>query len=301
MSAGSARVSAKTDTADIAPIETLAGPVPVWAFSASGLKGARGFNGDRDFPGPVVEFLQGAPATLALSNESSLNHSIHLYGLDVRAAKYAATRGLAGVPPAGNEGYQFTAPFAGTYFYHCNVDAPLHMEMGMYGAVIVRPASGATNLAWDGGPSFDREYIWQLHTFDTRWHRAEKTGPGTLRYRPNVFMINGRDGTAPLVDPATAIRAPTESKVLLRLISYGQMPALVDLGGVPFEVIASDGRPLKQAPLKGRGALRISPGERYDLLLSLPASAGPRHARVTYLNIRGTDAVGAVRTTITAT
>ena len=31
----------------------------------------------------------------------------------------------------------------------------------MIGAVIVRPPDGATDRAWDGGPTFDEEVLWQ--------------------------------------------------------------------------------------------------------------------------------------------
>lgn len=282
------------------PVQTTAGPVPVWGFAATATGFSRGFNGDRDFPGPVFEFIQGQAATMTLTNTSMLNHTIHPHGLDVDTQNDGVPQTSFAVAPMASNTYRFIAPFAGTYMYHCHVDAALHVEMGMVGAVIVRPPSGATNLAWEGGPSFQREYIWQLHTFDTRWHTAGTTGPGTLRYRPNVFMINGRDGNAPLTDPTTAINAPQGTKVLLRLIGFGQMPAVVDLGGVPFDVIASDGRAFKQGAITGQSTWRISPGERYDLLLTLPA-AGVRQATVTYLNIRSTGAVGSVQTSITST
>lgn len=238
---------------------------------------------------------------MALTNSSTtLTHTLHPHGLDTNTQNDGVPETSPAVLPGASNTYQFMAPFAGTYFYRCHVDAALHVEMGMVGAIIVRPPSGATNLAWDGGPSFQREYIWQLHTFDSRWHTAATTGPGTLRYRPDVFMINGRDGNAPLTDSTTAISAPQGTRVLLRLISYGQMPAVVDLGGVPFEVIASDGRPFKEGAVTGQSTWRISPGERYDLLLTLPAP-GVRQATVTYLNIRSTGAVGSVATSITST
>lgn len=275
---------------------TLAGPVPVWSFAGAGPRGMRGFNGDRDFPGPVFEFIQGEPGAIAFTNLSAMHHSIHAYGLDGNSQKARVSQTAFSVPSMGSKTFRFVAPSAGTYFYHSHVDTALQMEMGLYGAVIVRPPNGASNIAWEDGPAFDREYIWQLHTFDTRWHTAAATGPATLRYRPNVFMINGKDGAATLTDPATAIRAAQGKKVLLRLISYGQMPAVVDLGGVPFKVIAADGRPAKE-PIAGQRTWRISPGERYDLLLTLSA-ADVRPATVTYYNIRGTRPVGAVRTTI---
>lgn len=227
-----------------------------------------------------------------------LGHTIHPHGLDVDTANDGVPQTSAAVPSMGNFTYRFVAPFAGTYLYHCHVDAALHVEMGMYGAVIVRPPNGATNTAWEGGPAFTKEYIWQLHTFDTAWHAATTTGDQTVRYRPDVFMINGRDGANLLNDTATAITAPQGARVLLRLISYGYAPAVVDLGGVTFDVIASDGRPLKSF-VTGQTRWEILPGERYDLLLTMPA-AGARQAVVRYRNIRDTAELGSATTTITA-
>lgn len=284
--------------------------VRVWTLNAAG---ATGFNGDRIVPGPVIELTQGQPAALTLT--SMMPHTLHPHGLDVNTANdgVPSTSGFVSASPmfpvqppgsvGGNLGspftYAFTAPFAGTYMYHCHVDATLHYEMGMYGAIIVRPPDGANDVAWAGGPAFSKEYIWQLGTFDSRWHTQSQTGAGTRRYNPDFFMINGRDGASVLTDPTTAISATTGSKVLLRLINYAYAPAIVDLGGVPFEVIASDGRPLKSA-ISGRTTWRILPGERYDLLLTMPA-AGTRQASVGFQNIRGTATLGTAATSITAT
>lgn len=283
--------------------------VPVWTLNSSG---ALGFNGDRVVPGPLIELVQGQQAAITLS--SMMPHTIHPHGLDVDTANDGVpqTSGFvgAGAMMGGDFGrvqglrslgspftYRFTAPFAGTYFYHCHVDAALHMEMGMYGAVIVRPAGGNANVAWDGGPAFDTEYVWQLHTFDSRWHSQSVTGTGTLRYQPDFFMINGRDGASLLNDSTTAIRAPAGSRVLLRLLNVGYMPALVNLGGLQFQVIASDGRPLRTT--RSAATQRIAPGERYDLLLTLPAPT-TTSARVDYQNIRGTRVLGTATTSITA-
>jgi FtsP/CotA-like multicopper oxidase with cupredoxin domain len=135
--------------------------------------------------------------------------------------------------------------------YHCHVDTVLHVEMGMYGTVIIRPPDGSTDIAWAGGPAFDKEYIWHLHTFDSSWHSGMGrgmggmiSGPGTVRHRPDYFMINGRDGNDTLTDPATAIEAGPGQQVLIRLNNVGYQPAMVRLGNLEFDVIASDGRPL---------------------------------------------------------
>lgn len=276
-------------------IATSVGRVRVWVLNGA----ATGFNNDRVVPGPVIELAQGQPAAITLTNMSMASHTIHPHGLDVDTLNDGVPATSFAVPPMGSNTYRFTAPFAGTYFYHCHVDAALHAEMGMYGAVIVRPPSGAINVAWDGGPAFDREYLWQMSTFDSRWHTATQTGPATMRYRPNVFLLNGRDGAGPAADSATAISAPQGARVLLRLINYGYMPASVNLGGITFDVIASDGRPLKSA-IAGQTTWAILPGERYDLLITMPA-AGARPVTVSYQNIRGTTIVGTAQTTVTST
>ncbi len=292
------------------PTVTMANGTAVRVWTLNGA--ATGFNGDRIVPGPVIELTQGQAAALTLN--SGMPHTIHPHGLDVNTANdgvpqtsgFVAGTMMFPIQQPGQVGgnlgspftYRFTAPFAGTYLYHCHVDAALHFEMGMYGAVIVRPPSGATNVAWDGGPSFAKEYIWQLSTFDSRWHTQSQTGTGTRRYVPNFFMINGRDGSNLLTDTTTAINAPQASRVLVRLISYAYAPAIVDLGGVPFDIIASDGRPLRSF-IANQTTWRIMPGERYDLLITMP-TAGARQATVTFQNIRGTATLGMAQTSITS-
>jgi FtsP/CotA-like multicopper oxidase with cupredoxin domain len=276
--------------------------IPTWFFGD-------GFNGDRTVPGPVIEAIEGESVQVTLS--SDMPHSIHFHGLDVDQANdgvpstsgYVARMGGGGMMNFGrvrgytNLGspftYRFTAPHAGTYAYHCHVDTVLHFEMGMYGTVIIRPPDGRADIAWQDGPAFDKEYIWHLHTFDSSWHSgmggmggmgSMVSGPGTVRHRPDYFMINGRDGNDTLTDPATAIEAGPGQQVLIRLNNVGYQPALVQLGELEFEVIASDGRPLAQN--LRTNSLMIAPGERYDILLAI-SSPGDWTAIVDYYHIRG--------------
>lgn len=290
----SARMMGRQVMADGASIRT-------WYFGS-------GFNNDRTVPSPVIECIEGQRVEITLS--SMMPHTIHLHGLDVDQANdgVPSTSGYVGRGMGGfgrvqgytslgrSYTYTFIAPHAGTYMYHCHVDTVLHFEMGMYGTVIVRPADGSTNRAWTGGPAFDREYIWHLHTFDSSWHGYMVSNAGTVRHRPDYFMINGRDGNNALNDPATAIRAGAGRKVLIRTNGVGYQPARVRLGGLAFEVIASDGRPLP-APITATEWL-VAPGERYDLLLTMPAS-GQYTASVEYFDIRLGRVLGTVETTIT--
>lgn len=293
---------------------TAAGTHPIWYFAGNGTTGA-GFNGNRILPSPVIEAVQGQTAQITLT--SGMPHTLHPHGLDVNQANDGVpeTSGFVGMRPMmGNFGrlpadavslglsftYTFIAPHAGTYMYHCHVDTVLHMEMGLYGVIIVRPSNGAVDRAWDNGPAFEKEYVWVLHTLDTAWHRGgmmAASGPRTVRYRPNVFMINGISGAALRAESTVAISGAPGQVVLVRLVNPGYVPATVRFGGLAFDVIASDGRPLP-APIRA-SAYMVAPGERYDVLLTLPASAGTRDATVDFQRIRGTGSWGVASTVVT--
>ena len=277
--------------------------ITAWTFGG-------GFNNDRSVPSPVIEGIEGQLVQVTL--DSMMPHTIHFHGLDVDQANdgVPSTSGYVAHMAMGDFGrvqgytnlgtpftYAFVAPHAGTYAYHCHVDTVLHLEMGMHGTVIIRPPDGNANLAWAGGPSFDKEYVWHLHTFDSSWHQGGMpvSGPGTVRHRPDYFMINGRDGADTLSDPTTAITAAAGETVLIRTNNMGYQPALLQLGGLQFQVIASDGRPLP-APLVVTQHI-VAPGERYDILFQMPP-ATDRMATVEYFDIRLIGVLGAVSTSI---
>ena len=109
-------------------------------------------------------------------------------------------------------------------------------------------------------------------------------------------MINGRDGNNLNSDSTVAISAGAGQKVLIRGIGSGYQPAMVKMGGLTFEVIASDGRPLPST-ISATEWL-IAPGERYDILLTMPSS-GQRTASVEYYDIRRGGILGTATTTIT--
>ena len=281
-----------------------------WAFGS-------GFNNDRSVPSPGSEGMEGQLRVDSLSSLMPLSSLCQ--GLDVgqRNDGVPGTSGFVGRGDGGGHGgghggaafgrvdgyenlgssftYRFVAPHAGTYAYHCHVDTVLHFEMGMYGTVVIRPPGGLTNVVWDGGPSFDREYIWHLHTFDSSWHDETVSNRRTVRHRPDYFMINGKDGANAHSDPATAVNGAPGDRILIRSSNMGYQPAVIRLGGLPFQVIASDGRPLS-APFTADQQI-VAPGERYDLLLQLP-SVGDWEARVNYFDIGLRRALGAATTSI---
>ena len=278
--------------------------IPVWSFLSSSTSG---FNNDRVMPAPCIEVLQGSTVQLELS--SMMPHTVHLHGLDVNQANdgtpatsgYVAAMSMPSPAVAGQARlpspftYVFNATHAGTYMYHCHVDTALHMEMGMSGTLIVRPPDGSLNRLWVNGPVYDREFIWHLHTFDSRWHQFTGTGIGTARYRPDYFMINGRDGLSLMNDPVSALHGAANETVLIRAVNPGFLPARLKLAGLRFRIVSSDGRPL--ARQQEVSEFVIAPGERYDILFTMPAQINDL-AGVEYLNIMGTGVLGTAQTGI---
>jgi len=279
----------------------------VWSLVDAATK--LGFNGTLITPGPVLEMTEGQPAAVTLT--TMMGHTLHWHGMDVPTPVDGDpdTSGWVGgmMRPAGVSAtarslgssftYGFTAPHAGTYFYHCHIDTVVHMEMGMMGSVVVRPPGGNVSQLYTNGPSFDKEYIWQLHTMDSTWHRAGHLSSKSInvRYRPDFFMINGMEGPNLLSDSTVAVSATVGQTVLIRLVNFGYLTAEVSLGGLKFVVAASDGRPLNQDLRVEK--LVLGAGERYDILIEA-AVAATVVPEVKYFNAMGTKVLGKAVTSL---
>jgi FtsP/CotA-like multicopper oxidase with cupredoxin domain len=174
--------------------------------------------GNAQFPAPLIycavgDVVQINLKNLGVTNKTSPNdpHSIHLHGLDVDVANdgvpetsVAAVPANMVIPGAGNiVVYMFTPKFAGTYFYHCHQEADIHVQMGMYGALIVynHGEPGATSGPGSAGSLFhwnyDKDVVLLLSEIDTRQHVSEQQGLGgkaafnPVNYQPQYWLING--------------------------------------------------------------------------------------------------------------
>ena len=98
-------------------------------------------------PAPAMEIDEDDEFFLTLSNVGMImrpdlfeQHTVHFHGYP-NASSY-----FDGVPDAsvaiaiaGSFTYYYTAPDAGTYFWHCHITPPEHLQMGMEGQLWVRP------------------------------------------------------------------------------------------------------------------------------------------------------------------
>src|SRR5437763_1898392 len=100
-----------------------------------------------NIPAPLIAFDEDDEFFLSLSNVGMImrpdlfeEHTVHFHGYPNASSYYD------GVPDAtwainigGSATYYYLAPDAGTYFWHCHITPPEHLQMGMVGQLYVRP------------------------------------------------------------------------------------------------------------------------------------------------------------------
>jgi plastocyanin len=242
--------------------------VYIWGYSLKNEKGSA------SYPAPTLSVNEGDQVEVKLTNIGAkktgikrLAHTIHWHGMDTNQQNDGVPHTSPAIQVGESFIYRFTADHAGTYFYHCHVDTVEHLQMGMHGALIVNAKNGAKQ-AWTGGPSFDKEYVFQLNEIDPVWHKAVEEGTAYDRteFHPKYWTINGKAFPDTEKDPSTMIEGSVGQTVLIRMINSGYQPHSFHMHGYHFKVIASDGRPLPQ-PLT-KDTILIGPGERYDLMVT---------------------------------
>ena len=253
--------------------------VGIWYFDRDG--SSQGFMDNRKFPSAHLEIIEGQQSNILFRNLSPMDHTIHLHGLDVDQENDGVPATSFSVPMMGSYTYKFLAPHAGTYHYHCHVDTIIHYHRGMTGTIIVRPPDGSINRAWDGGPTFDEEVLWHLLTYDLTWANLSTSGSATARHRPNAFLLNGFASEQARTDPYTRLVAAVGQRIYLRILNSSYQWGRIRLAGLSFDVVASDGRPMRQVVTTD--SWEIGPGERYDLLIT-PTAPISADATVEYLD-----------------
>lgn len=255
--------------------------VLVWGYAdANG-------TGTMQYPGPTLIVTQGETVTITLTNTLPVATSMVFPG----QAGVTTTGGVAGLQtaeaaPNGSVTYSFVASQAGTFQYHSGTQPALQVEMGLVGALIVRPA--AAKQAYDHpATAYDREYLLVITEMDPYIHDQVAQGnlsPDTADYFPVQWYINGRNGMdtlygdgipwMPTQPYGSMILAHPSEKVLLRLVNAGRDAHPFHTHGNHITVVGRDGRMLESAPGAGPDiawsdfTIRAIPGATYDGIFS---------------------------------
>ena len=244
------------------------------------------------FPGPLIRVNQGdiVHTVLTIGTMRGI-HTIHHHGIEPSAFNDGV--GHYSFDVSGRYTYQWKASQAGTYFYHCHVNTVLHVEMGMYGALIVDPPTGK-GTAFVGGPAYHVEAIWAPDDIDLSWHckpwDAGLCGgdAGLNNFNPTLFCINGLGADKTQTDPSVAISMTKGQTALLRYIAAAYVPQRVtfDPGLGPIKIIAEDGRPHPTPiTLAAGSSVLMTAAERYEFMFT-PTTSGTFPINVAFYNYR---------------
>ena len=220
------------------------------------------------YPGPTLIVNQGDTVTINVRNTLSVPVSIVFPGQSgVTATGAGGIPGLltTEVPPDNGVtvvSYSFVASEPGTYLYQSGTNTELQVEMGLVGALIVRPTTppfGPSHAYNYADTQFTREYLFLLTEVDPEIHKMVALGQTPLINNtdayPVYWFINGRAGFDTVADnfvtnlpnqPYSAIaRAHPNDVVLARMIGATRQMHPYHLHGNHHRIIARDGRLLR--------------------------------------------------------
>jgi len=281
------------------------GSIYFWGFTSGA--------GRAQYPGPTLIVTEGQGVSITVVNDlpAQFNQRVSLAvgGLSGVVATCATSPCVQGpiTMEAGQGGavtYAFTASRAGTFLYNSASRPDLQVEMGLAGAMIVRP--GTPGQAYDdpapastsgnpAGSQYDQEYLLFLSEMDSEIHDlVEQQGvqavddSGRLGYYfPNYWFINGRNapdtmaeagvGRLPTQPYSSLVRTHPGEKVLMRVVGGGHDMHPFHHHGQHARIIAVDGFPLETAAAApGHSSFDLShevftipslPGQTVDAIL----------------------------------
>ncbi|MBV8081440.1 MAG: multicopper oxidase domain-containing protein [Candidatus Eremiobacteraeota bacterium] len=234
------------------PIATLhlVAEVKKWTPAPGTTVDAWTYNGT--VPGPTIHVRQGDTLRVIFTNHLPAPTTIHWHGMDVPAAM-DGTPGFSQppVPPGQSFVYQFVVRQPGTYIYHTHVDDLNQLDRGLYGAVVVEPATPA-------GPPPDRDYLMLISS----WKIYSST--------ENYFSINGK--SYPSGKPFEVVRG---QRIRVREIDIsGTEFHTMHTHGHHFQVVAYDGQPVAPAQRQMMDTITLGPGETRDIEFVADAQPG---------------------------
>jgi hypothetical protein len=227
--------------------------------------------GNMQYPGPTVIVNQNETITINLTNTLMVPVSMVFPG-QVGVTVSGGVPGLLTREAPANGGtvtYTFTVSQPGTYLYHSGTNPELQIEMGLVGALIVRPAGFDHMMptAYEHMDSmYDREFLVLETEIDHRIHEKVEMGQmsqiDNTTWFPFYWFINGRNAPDTMSE-AFVPWLPNQpyncmpmmhpgDKVLMRIISAGRDTHPFHTHGNNFTIIARDGRMLQSAA--GAGA-----------------------------------------------
>jgi hypothetical protein len=260
----------------------------MWSYAVDGDANYGSFQ----YPGPVLCANEGETVQVVLRDALPDATSIVFPGQDAQVDATGGSDGLLTRDVASGDTitYSFLASQPGTYLYESGTDVAKQIEMGLYGALIIRPAGGADSAYGTPSTQFDpsREYLLLLGEIDPDLHHAVQFGGNYdfTRLHNRYYTVNGRsfpdtiqdnDSTLLPNQPYGALvriqpNSPSNTRpALIRMINAGVDNHPFHPHGNHLTEIAQDGR-LLLSPSGASAATEhfgetIGSGQTQDFLL----------------------------------
>ncbi|MEW5932854.1 MAG: multicopper oxidase domain-containing protein [Bacillota bacterium] len=267
-----------------------------WGFSASP-------DGPAQVPGPHIVVQQGEQVTVNLMNTLPLEPVSIVFpgqwpvwvGGRLARPQYDPAGNLVSFadhapPDRGVISYTFTPERPGTFLYESGTHPHKQVPMGLYGALVVRPAdydpadpAHKTAYGFGTDTEFDREYLLITGEIDPELNNAVGEGRPYLvpKFRPRYWTLNGRcapDTMLPDRVPhlphqpyGSMVMGLPGEKILIRLAGAGVDNHPVHPHGNHVRVVGTDGRLLRNdgTDLSGRRfTVLVGAGQTWDLVFS---------------------------------
>jgi len=255
------------------------------------------------YPGPTIDVMAGDLVVVTLTNLlpdpdgsgplTAEPVSLVFFGQDgVTTPQYQTVgqrgtlRSLAAeaLPGGPVVTYTFTATNPGTYYYQSGTNLHKHIDMGLIGGMIVRPA--APNQAYDTTDSaYDKENLLLMSALDAYQHKRVEQGLPYLAtsYLATNWFLNGRSYPDTILPdnvshlPAQPLSAMVElvagQHVLFRMVTLDRDMHPFHHHGNHATVVGHNGVPLRSVPTSTTSDLAVDrftqsifPGETYDAL-----------------------------------
>ncbi|MBI5069292.1 MAG: multicopper oxidase domain-containing protein [Deltaproteobacteria bacterium] len=263
----------------------------MWGYAAG--------DGPFQHPGPVLCVTQGDTVTVVLKNLLPEPVSIMFPGQEgVTANGSPAQPQWSGAtltsltdtaPPGGSVTYSFVAGRPGTFVYESGTAPHKQVRLGLFGALVVRPADPARmNARADSTFTPGEEFMVLLSEIDPYLHQAVEAGRtfNMNNYHPRYWMLNGRGFPDTVADNFVDWLPSQPYGALARIHPFdptghpwpGSIRYLnVGSESFPFHphgnnglVIGRDGRALESATGQDlsfeKFAVNVGPGQTWDVL-----------------------------------
>lgn len=266
----------------------------MWSYAQGG--------GAFQHPGPVLCVNEGDTVTVILNNTLAEPVSIIFPGqVGVQANGVPAQpqfngagvlTSLTNIADAGGGSvtYSFVASHPGSFIYESGTNPHKQVRMGLFGALLVRPAAGA-NFVYNRTDSRftpEEEFMVLLSEIDPYQHQAAEQGTSfnLNNYHPRYWLINGRGFPDSIADNFSPFLPDQPYGALARIHPFDMVahpyPGAIRYLNVgseefPFHphgnnglVIGRDGRPLEgptgQDLSFEKFAINIGPGQAWDVI-----------------------------------